>query len=174
MLKPRIYSHIVLELFLFAMISFFISCKKNYGPPANNNELKATVTFSSGTRHFLYALGNTAAMKCDVVGLSSEVYGSDGEGGVYFSLHDGCVTTPRTFDSLLFRYSVSHINSDSVLIYSNRNLRSPGATVKHTAVVTFTVVSDDYWEGHFNAVGWTTSQTDSVVVTGTFKGKKRK
>lgn len=165
--------HVVSKLIVFGLVSLLTSCERNYTSPPNNNELKATVTFSSGMQHFLYARGTTAAMECDILRVSSFVSGSDGTGTISFSLHDGCVTTPKTFDSLVFQYNRAHRDSDSSQVYSNRNLPSARANIKQTAFVTLTVVNDLYWEGTFNAVCWRT-QGDSAIVVGTFKGIKRK
>ena len=75
-----------------------------------------------------------------------------------------CVTTPGTYNfNCEYRVDVSSVSTP---IYSNLLATNRGS-------ITFTTINDHYMEGFFNAICRCASLgcgTDSVVVSGTFKG----
>jgi hypothetical protein len=150
---------------LFIGILFCISCNKKYIPddPGKNNEFHALLVFSADSSQRFDVIGTKAGMGCSwgttyVEGLR--------EDDAYINLQlyfdeMRCLSSPGTLTTELrcqYRPNLYEGN-----IYGN-NSANPG-------IVTFTTVTTDYMEGHFETV-CNISATDSVIITGTFKGVK--
>ena len=157
---------------LVAVIPFFVtvvlvSCKKN-SPPAplpNNNEVNATVVLSSGQIININARGTKAPM-----GLGSPFTGPtyvDGRNAagneVYISVFP-TISSPGTFDFPVGFRCQYRINAGSgtTPIYENNGANAGS--------ITFTTANAQKMEGSFSAL--CRYGTDSVLVTGTFKGDR--
>ncbi len=149
----------------------FLSCKNDDEPP-NNNEMKATVTFSSGEILRLDATGTNVEMGCSIWGgtFVNGYSGTNGSNGVVTFIAFGstaadCVPTPGTYS---FSCEYRKDNGANSAIYSNLPVQNRGT-------VTFTSINN-HMEGSFIATCRCFSSSgcvydvDSVVVSGTFKG----
>jgi hypothetical protein len=148
---------------LFIFSGLYTGFKKNNEVTPNNNEVKATVVTSTGTIN-INASGSKATMGCSPLGGGSFVNGSnDANTAVYISYvyNTGtisCVSSPGTYNfSCEYRKNITDPNTS---IYSNNG--------NNRGSITFTAINGSYMEGYFNAV--CRLNTDSVIVTGTFKG----
>ena len=158
-------------ILLFLLVSSFATCKKGSDdPPPNNNEVKATILLPSGNTININATTTKALMGCSIslVGGSTHIDATNSaNAAVYMSIFvpaTTCVTTPGTYN-FICEYRVD-ISSASTPIYSN-------LTATNRGTITFTTINDHYMEGFFNAICRCASAgcgTDSVVVSGTFKG----
>src|SRR5215204_2417549 len=147
---------------LFA-IPCWLGCKKQ--PPAlppNHNEFKATVVLVSGSTVTINAAGAKAKMGCAPWGGGTYVNGtSETNARVYCSAYSSgiaCVIAPGTYQcSCEYRPDATSSTTPGY-----------GSTAAHPGSITFTVFDANHMEGYFDAV--CTNNTDSVVVSGTFKG----
>jgi hypothetical protein len=168
----KLSAQAILGTLFFFIVNTQLSCKKEGPQPPKNNEIRATITFSSGQVLTTQTSGWNAALGCGLFVPSSWFESRDDVNGrITVSCSGPCVTTPGTTDDVLISY-FRHLNSPASPVYENTIIRIPGGTPIRSGSVTFTSVKDDFWEGHFNAVCWA-GATDSVIIKGTFKGEKR-
>jgi hypothetical protein len=133
--------------------------------PQKNNELTATVLFTSGNQLIVHAKGK-APMGCDIFGLSWGVTATDDVNGtISLSTPLRCIKSPGTYVGITVSYT-RYPATQSSPIYNND--RRENGVITHPGEVTFTIADDKHWEGSFNTVCW--SNTDSVVIKGTFSG----
>ena len=158
-------------ILLLLLVSIFVTCKKESDdPPPNNNEVKATILLPSGNTININATATKASMGC-LISLGGGYTHIDAtntaNAAVYMSIYvpvTTCVTTPGTYN-FNCEYRVD-FTSGSTPIYSNLLATNRGS-------ITFTTINDHYMEGTFNAICRCASPgcgTDSVAVSGTFKG----
>ena len=154
----------LLSLVIISII--FYACKKDGQStlPPNNNQIIATIVLSSGSILNINASGSKA-----ILGLFSGFGGPgyiDGtnaaNAAVYINVYPkisstGTINGRNAGFWCQYRQNVT---SFSTPIYENSGASSGS--------ITFTSVSNLYLEGSFNAV--CRNGTDSVIVSGTFKG----
>ena len=153
--------------YLFILVLLFFSCKKSHGPAIiqYNHEYKSTVVFNSGSLITINATGAKALMGCDGIFCSGTYVDGTNESNAaiyitcYSSTFCNCISSPGTY-SFTCEYRTNTASTNTP-IYENRLAGNPGS-------ITFTAIDDHYMEGHFNAV--CRYNTDSVTVSGTFKG----
>ena len=153
-------------LSLISSLIIFCACKKDSSPtlPPNHNEVSATIILSNGSSNTFNASGPKARL-----GLFSGFSGPgyiDGtnaaNAAVYINVYPkisstGTINGRNAGFWCQYRQNVT---SNSTPIYENSGASSGS--------ITFTSVSNQYLEGSFNAV--CRNGTDSVIVSGTFKG----
>ena len=172
MLHMKFSPSFILAALMLGTICLQVSCKKEGPQPPKNNEIKATITFSSGQVLTTQTSGWNAALGCGLFVPSSWLESRDDTHGRIVVVCSGpCVTAPATTDQVMVSY-FRDPNSPTAPVYYNSIIRSPGDPEVKSGSVTFTSVNGDFWEGHFNAICWATP-TDSVFIKGTFKGEKR-
>jgi hypothetical protein len=149
-------------LLLFLPILFCNACsKKDTGAPENTSEFHALLVFSPDSSQRIDVTGNKARMGCSYGGTYVEGLRED---DAYVSLQVffddlSCITSAGTFTSrILCEYRPNLYVGN---VYANDSTR--------TGNITFTTVNSKYLEGHFQTV-CIISATDSVIITGTFKG----
>lgn len=173
MLVIKSFTQAILVMLLLLTMSTQISCKKNLPKPPKNNEIKATITFSSGVVLNTQTSGWNARFGCDLLGSSSWLESTDEiNGNFYFSYYGPCVTAPVSTDQIIVQYT-RYPNSQSSPIYSNLLVPSRDSNRVKSGSLTFTVVNGNLWEGFFDAVCWGNDYSDSVIIMGSFKGEKR-
>jgi hypothetical protein len=156
---------------LLLLVSSFGSCKKGSdAPPTNNNEVKATILLTSGTAITINATTTKALMGCTItlVGGSTHIDGTNAaNAAIHISIFvpgSMCVTAAGTYNfGCEYRQDVTSGNTP---IYSNLGIANPGN-------ITFTTINEHYMEGYFTALCRCASAgcgTDTVIVSGTFKG----
>lgn len=153
------------RLATICLISFCFSlssCKKLLHIPDNENELKATVQFSSGQIVTINATESAAFMDCqfDFV-IQNQQYPA---AGLALDIHNAsynCITSAGTYYAPYFSCSFGTAGTQSVL-YSNTGVTNPGS-------ITFTSFSDSKVECYFSSV-CKNNVGDSVIINGTFKG----
>ena len=166
-------NQLILATLLLVTMKMHLSCKKEGPQPPRNNEIKATITFSSGEVLTTRTSGWNAAMGCSFLVPGSWINSKDEiNGALSFTYSGACVTAPTTVDDQLFFQYTRHPNSSTSPGYHNSTFRLHDSSQVSSGSVTFTSVQGNIWEGHFNAVCWA-SPTDSVIIKGTFKGEKR-
>lgn len=152
------------------ILSLLIACKKTPSLPANNNQINATVTLPSGTTVVISASNTKAGMGCGFFG-GTHIDATDASGAaVYMTSYAtgfGCQTAPGTYPfTCSYRTNATVTNTP---IYDN-TLASPASR----GSITFTTLNANSYEGSFNAycrcASMGCSSTDSVYVSGTFKG----
>lgn len=149
-----------LLVFLFCglLLNGSLSCSIEFvDPPPPNNEVKATITFSTGSvLHF-----NAKGFKARMGNYSLRTFIKGTEGGViYISWGDPYVNriaSPGTYPFYL-RYLVSESSTDE---YRHLSIE-PGTITLRTS-------NDNYMEGYFSTV-MCRSGSDSLTISGTFKG----
>jgi hypothetical protein len=172
MLNIKFSTQTILVTLFFLIINTQISCKKEGPQPPKNNEIKATITFSSGEVLHTQTTGWNAAFGCGFWVPSSWFESKDETNGrISVTCSGPCVTAPETTDQVIISY-LRYPNSQTSPVYDNIIFRSPGSNQVRSGSVTFTSVKGDFWEGYFDAVCWA-SPTDSVIIKGSFKGEKR-
>ncbi len=172
MLHIKLSTQTILGTLFFLAINIQISCKKEGPQPPQNNEIKATITFSSGDVLHTRTTGWNAAFGCGFFFPSSWFESKDETNGrISVTCSGPCVTAPGTTDQVIISY-LRHPNSPSSPVYDNTITRSPGSSQIRSGSVTFTSVKGDFWEGYFDAVCWA-SLTDSVIIKGSFRGETR-
>ena len=153
-------------------LSSQIFCKKKVQSIFENNEITGTVNFSSGAALNIHVTGVNARMGCDIFGISSWLEAlNDASGRLAISCFGPCVETPGTTDNVDIHYE-RYQHSQTSPFYANVTTRAPGNATVRSGRVTFTVVTGNYWEGNFTATCWSSMNSDSVLVTGTFKGRR--
>lgn len=173
MVLKKFLTQAIPGLLLLVTISTHISCKKKNDLPPDNDEVKATMTFSSGIVLNTHTTGMNARMGCDIYGITSFIESNDEINGRITITHFGnCVSATGTIDKVDIQY-LRYPNSQSSPVYNNSIVRTPGSSLEYSGKVTFTTVTSDYLEGNFNAVCWSYQGKDSVIISGTFKGKKQ-
>ena len=142
-----------------------VGCKKD-GPPAlhpNHNEVNATVVFVSGPSIIINAKGTKAPLGLNSFwGSGSYVDGTnDANNAVYISIYPG-ITGPGTYNFTSGYRCEYRINATSgaTPIYVNSGINGGS--------ITFIKANTQEMEGSFTAV--CRYGTDSVMVSGTFKG----
>lgn len=147
----------------------FQSCKKSSNPPVNNNVVSASVIVSPTQTIPFQFTGDKAHIGCGFTGNGPSIWGETDA----FALLDlrvsnstfTCVVAPGTYP-LICEYR-KNTHDPAGAIFSNFG-RAPGS-------ITFTVNDGNNIEGFFSAISWCQSTgcnpaTDSVIVSGTFKG----
>ncbi len=149
---------------LFIALLFCIACSKKHNPdvPGKNNEFHALLVFSADSSQRIDVTGSKAGMGCSW-GSVTYVEGLR-EDDAYFILQLyfpelRCITSAGTFTTELRCEYRPNLYTGN--FYGN-NTANPGS-------VTFTTVTTEYMEGYFETV-CNISATDSVIITGTFKG----
>jgi hypothetical protein len=148
---------------LFLLLSFCSACSKKYEPdlPGKNNEFHALLVFFGDSSQRIDVTGIKAAMGCSVG--TTFVFGQREDDALiqlslYFPVFR-CLSSPGTFTTELHcQYRTNRYTGD---IYVN-DPASPGS-------ITFTTLTSEFMEGYFETVCYS-SATDSVIITGTFKG----
>jgi hypothetical protein len=158
-------------ILLLLLVSSFGTCKKGSdAPPPNNNEVKATILLPSGNTININATATKASMGCLISlggGYTHIDATNSANAAVYMSIYVPATTlcnNPGTYN-FNCEYRVD-FSSGSTPIYSNLLATNRGS-------ITFTTINDHYMEGTFNAICRCASPgcgTDSVAVSGTFKG----
>ena len=167
----KFFRQAILSILAVAIACGPLACKKNGPQPPKNNEIKATITFSSGEVLTTQTSGWNAALGCGLFVPSSWFESRDDiNGRITVSCSGPCVTAPGTTNDVMVSY-FRHPNSAASPVYDNLIVRSGNNPVR-SGSVTFTSVKGDFWEGYFDVVCWA-SATDSVIIKGPFKGEKR-
>ncbi len=159
----------IFSLFIFCLASLSVglvySCKKD-GPPAlppNHNEVSASVILTSGPAITINAKGTKAPMGLNGwLGGGGYVDGTNDAGNaVYISIFPG-ISGPGTYDLASGYRCEYRINATSGTspIYMNSGANAGS--------ITFIKANAQEMEGSFTAV--CRYGTDSVIVSGTFKG----
>ena len=171
---PRSLSQATLLLILSIILVAQIACSKKSDMPANNNELRATVKFTSPMVLNYSVTGSMVTMGCDIWGISSWIQSTDETNGrIALSMYGPCISAPGTTGKIVLQY-LRYPNSQTSPVYYNTILRTPGGVAETSGSITITAVNGDQWEGSFEGVCWSPANyADSVVIKGTFKGKKQ-
>jgi hypothetical protein len=150
-----------LNVLTFVMIiTSLFSCAKD-DADHSNNFLTASINFSSGDSRTFTAKGDSVTLSCGLFGSSIIATGNDIRRVTFFVSQGrdmSCVSSKGAF------YQFSCLIETHSVIYNNISNDSRNE-------LTFTEFRDDYWEGYFTTTCY--SETDSLFVTGTFKGDPR-
>jgi hypothetical protein len=172
------------KIFLLSLLFFVATCHKSADPPpppviANNNEIKATILYVNGNTTFIYAAKETAGIGCDTAGgskggpMNSYVISALGswETGehlyIYSSgINGGCVVGTGTFPANFDYYPSGMTGTNRPRYYS------AFANDTNISSITYTINNNKNKEGFFRSVcrNENSNMTDSVIITGTFKG----
>jgi len=147
-----------------SLILFLVACSKSSDDPIpNNNEINASVAHTNGSLVIINARAEKAILGLrSPLGGPSYIHGSNAANAVVYVNLYPAITTTGTFnfsDGYRCQYRVND-SSPSTLIFENTSFNS--------GTISITTLNDNYIEGSFNAI--CRNGTDSVVVTGTFKG----
>ncbi len=158
---------VLVAVFITVVTFGSLGCKKNSlpSPLPNNNEFNATVVLSSGQILNINARGTKAPMGLSSpLGGASYVDGTNEAGNAVYINVFPIISGPGTFDfasGFRCQYRVN-AGSGATPIYENNGANAGS--------ITFTSANAQKMEGSFNAV--CRFGTDSVLVTGTFKGDR--
>jgi hypothetical protein len=150
------------KIFLVALFSFFYSCKKNDGHL--NREVRAVIVHSSGTTVTINASWPDARLGHDLLFLQT-TYGEGNSNFARINWTVPYVTAPGTFTNQYRCTYSAHVNLGPYYENTVGWVKNPGS-------VTITSVSNEFIEGTFTATCKTHMMaTDSVTITGSFKGQ---
>jgi hypothetical protein len=148
------------KLFLLALFCCFYSCKKKVSHL--NREIRAVILHSSGTTVTINATWPEAILGDDI--FTSTTFGEGNANSARITWSVPRVTTTGTFTS---QFNCSYSANVTVGPYYENRV----GWVKNPGSITFTSVSSNLIEGTFTATCKTSMMaTDSVIVTGSFKG----
>ena len=138
-----------------------LSCSKYDDPDHSNNLLTASINFSAGSSQIFTANGDSVALSCGLFGTSIIASGNDIR-RISFLVSQGrdlnCVSNKGAFYQFACMIDIQNV------IYYNVSNDSRNE-------LTFTEFRDDYWKGYFTTTCY--SETDSLHISGTFKGDPR-
>lgn len=151
-------------IYLLIISAFtFSSCSKDKADQTNNL-LSATIIPTTGSSFTFSSSGKEVVLGCGFFGSSIDATADSKRISLTVSQGTGpnCVSNEGAFYLFACSYTPS-VNTTNP-VYSNVSNDSRNE-------LTFTTFRDDFWEGHFTTTCYT--ETDSVHISGTFKGDPR-
>lgn len=149
---------------IILVIALLVSCRKKIEMPPNNNEIRATIIFSSGKQIQIYGKNTKARMGWDWIGMTYLEVSDDLNGLVSFTAFPA-IKSPGTYNNFSVQFRPATVQR--LPDYDNFQLSNTGSLANRGSV-TFSRINDHNMEGAFHAVCW--ARTDTVIITGTFKG----
>ena len=146
---------------IFILLVLTFSCNKKNSAPTNNNEVKASAILLSGATVIINAKERKATMGCNPLGGGTYVVGTDESNALVGISVLACVKTLGNHSGF---YICQYTPNSTLPTSPNYSASGPNA-----GSITFTSLNEKYMEGFFSVVCYRTA-TDSVIVSGTFKG----